>query len=126
MPVADRTVRSIAPAAARVIRAAPSFSRRVDNGQYVVQIGAYSNAGNAERAWQQAERRYGLRAEQPVTMTFDHDGRLLHRVAISGFDKRGDATRICESIRSRGGECFVRNSAGDAAISWAARYTRRA
>lgn len=125
MPVANRAVRSLAPVAARVIRAVPSASRRSATGRYVVQIGAFSSAANAERAWQQAERRFGLRAEQPVTMTIDHNGRLLHRVAISGFDKRGDASQVCRSIRVRGGECFVRNSAGDAANSWAARYTRR-
>jgi hypothetical protein len=125
MPVASRAVRSLAPVAARVIRAASLGSRRSATGRFVVQIGAFSSAANAERAWQLAERRYGLRAEQPVTMTIDMNGRLLHRVAISGFDKRGDAAQTCQSIRSRGGECFVRNSAGDAANSWAARYTGR-
>lgn len=126
MPVANRAVRSIAPIAARVIRAGSPVSRRSATGRYVVQIGAFSSSASAERAWQLAERRFGLRAEQPVTMTIDLDGRLLHRVAVSGFDKRGDARQVCNAIRARGGECFVRNSAGDAANSWAARYARRA
>ena len=99
---------------------------RSGSGRYVVQIGAFSNAANAERAWQEAERRFGLASEQPVTMTFDHGGRLLHRVAISGFASRADANRQCASIRSRGGECFVRSNAGDAAIRWASRYGRNA
>ncbi len=99
---------------------------RSGSGRYVVQIGAFSNAANAERAWQEAERRFGLASEQPVTMTFDHQGRLLHRVAISGFASRADANRQCASIRSRGGECFVRGNAGDAAIRWASRYGRNA
>ena len=119
---ARRVARIVEPARA------PSTSgpRRSGNGRYVVQIGAFSSAANAERAWQQAESRLGLRSEQPVTMTFDHRGRLLHRVAISGFDNRGDANQLCASIRSRGGECFVRNNAGDAPIRWASRYGRRA
>jgi hypothetical protein len=99
---------------------------RSGSGRYVVQIGAYSNAANAERAWQEAERRFGLASEQPVTMTFDHNGRLFHRVAVSGFASRADANRLCGSIRQRGGECFVRGNAGDAAIRWASRYGRRA
>ncbi|HEY0114709.1 MAG TPA: tetratricopeptide repeat protein [Allosphingosinicella sp.] len=122
MRVATRAARAISPIANRALRSGP----RSANGRFVVQIGAFSNAGNAERAWQQAERRFGLRAEQPVTMTIDLNGRLLHRVAISGFEKRGDAARTCNSIRARGGECFVRSNAGDAAISWASRYQRRA
>jgi hypothetical protein len=58
-------------------------------------------------------------------MTIDHNGRLLHRVAISGFGKRGDAAQVCRVIRTRGGECFVRINAGDKAIDWAARYASR-
>lgn len=101
-------------------------SPRRSGGRYVVQIGAFSSAGNAERAWQQAETRFGLTERQPVTMTFDHSGRLLHRVAISGFDDRADAARLCATLRARGGECFVRANAGDAVIRWAARYSSRA
>ena len=99
---------------------------RSASGRFVVQIGAFSSAANAERAWQHAQRSFGLRSEQPVTMTFDHDGRLLHRVAIAGFERRGDASSLCATIQARGGTCFVRSSAGDAAIRWAARYSRRA
>lgn len=126
MPVSQRPVRR----SGRIVEAlsTPSVAAPVRSatGRYVVQIGAYSNATNAERAWQDAERRFGLASEQPVTMTFDHNGRLFHRVAISGFISRADANRQCTSIRSRGGQCFVRGNAGDSAIRWASRYGRRA
>lgn len=126
MPVAQRPVRR----SGRIVEAVatPRIAEpvRSGSGRYVVQIGAYSNAANAERAWQEAERRFGLASEQPVTMTFDHNGRLFHRVAISGFTSRADANRQCTSIRSRGGECFVRGNAGDAVIRWASRYGRNA
>jgi Flp pilus assembly protein TadD len=104
----------------------PAETRQAQGGRFVVQIGAFSTPANAERAWQQASERFGLSERQPLTMTFDHQGRLLHRVAVSGFDNRADAARLCESLRARGGECFVRTNAGDAAIRWAARYARRA
>jgi|GEM_PF-283458 len=126
MPVASRAARSLAPAASRSSRSGPLPGPRSADGRFVVQIGAFSSAANAERAWASYEQKFGLRAEQPVTMTIDHQGRLLHRVAISGFTRRGDATQICGIIRARGGECFVRSNAGDAAIDWAARYSRRA
>jgi hypothetical protein len=125
MPVASRAVRSLAPIASRALRAVGLPGTRSASGQYVVQIGAFSSAANAARAWQTYESRFGLKAEQPVTMTIDHQGRLLHRVAISGFVGRGEAAQVCRVIKARGGECFVRSNAGDASVDWAARYARR-
>lgn len=104
------------PAGRRIVSA--------DAGRYAVQIGAFSTPENAERAWIQAERRFGLRAEQPLTTTVELDGRVLHRVSVAGFDDRGSANRLCRSIKARGGECFVRGVAGDAPVRWAARYVR--
>jgi len=125
MRVARRAVAPVSPVVTKAGRPTLSGARSA-SGQFVVQIGAFSSAANADRAWQTYGKRYGLRAEQPVTMTIDHRGRLLHRVAISGFVKRGDASQVCRTIQAQGGECFVRNNAGDAAIDWTARYSRRA
>lgn len=125
MPATRRAMRSLGPVAARAISRLPLPGERSASGQFVVQIGAFSSAANAERAWEHYSRRLNLSAEQPVTMTIDHNGRLLHRVAISGFAKRSDATQVCRVIRTRGGECFVRSNAGDAPIDWAARYASR-
>lgn len=96
------------------------------NGAFVVQLGAFSNQGNAERAWQQVSGRFGLAERSPVTMTIDMGGRVLHRVAVGGFETRGGAVQLCNTIRARGGECFVRMNAGDATIRWASRYGRSA
>jgi len=125
MPVVARAARALAPVATRAISAGPLPGKRSAEGRYVVQIGAFSSAANADRAWKTYEKRFGLAAEQPVTMTIDHRGRLLHRAAISGFVTRKEASQVCNVIRIRGGECFVRGNAGDASIDWAARYTRR-
>ncbi len=95
---------------------------RSGNAPVVVQIGAFSNEANAERAWQQAESRYGLEGRNPLTTTFAHQGRTLHRVSVSGFASTTEAQRLCGQIRSQGGLCFVRAAAGDASIRWAARY----
>ena len=40
----------------------------------VVQLGAFSNEGNAERAWVAAERDYGLDDYRPLTTTFSIEG----------------------------------------------------
>lgn len=92
------------------------------NQPVVVQLGAFSNEGNAERAWIAAARDYDLDEYRPLTTTFNHNGRTLHRVSVSGFASSADAQRLCGSIKAHGGVCFVRAQAGDAAIRWAARY----
>jgi Flp pilus assembly protein TadD len=114
-----------------LIRAAavapPAFQRarpvvRSGNAPVVVQLGAFSNEANAERAWVQASGRYHLQGRRPLTTTIDVNGRTMHRVSVSGFASTADAQRLCGSIKAQGGVCFVRNQAGDASIRWAARY----
>jgi Flp pilus assembly protein TadD len=95
---------------------------RPGNAPVVVQLGAFSNEANAERAWNQASARYDLTGRRPLTTTFSHEGRTLHRVSVSGFASAADAQRLCGQIRGQGGFCFVRAAAGDASIRWAARY----
>ncbi len=122
-----------APRRAAFIRAAaitalPRRAFEVGNGvrsgpaPVVVQLGAFSSDANAERAWQQVSARYGLTGRRPLTTTFNYNGRTLHRVSVSGFATAADAQRLCGQIKAHGGICFVRATAGDASIRWAARY----
>jgi hypothetical protein len=50
---------------------------------------------------------------------------MLHRVAMSGFNKRSDAATFCNHLLARGGQCFVRAAAGDMAVNWASRFASR-
>ncbi|MGE0179056.1 MAG: tetratricopeptide repeat protein [Sphingomonas sp.] len=132
--VAARSLVRAAPAVVRTaavaLPPAPIFRRatpaspvvRSGSSRYVVQIGAFISEANAERAWVNAQRRFGLANRAPLTATVNMDGRTLHRVAVAGFAGQGDAQRLCGSIRAQGGVCFVRTQAGDASIRWAARY----
>jgi Flp pilus assembly protein TadD len=88
-------------------------------GRFVVQLGAFSNPQNAERAWQQASARFGLGHAEPRTARVTVNGRTFTRVAIAGFGSRADAVRVCSSIQARGGNCFVRGLAGDVPVRWA-------
>jgi hypothetical protein len=106
---------------------APLFQRarpvvRSGSAPVVVQLGAFSNEANAERAWVQAAARYHLQGRRPLTTTIAVNGRNMHRVSVSGFASAGDAQRLCGQIKAQGGVCFVRAQAGDASIRWAARY----
>jgi Flp pilus assembly protein TadD len=122
-PIVERVAPRPAP-----VRAAASgvhYPQRTE-GRFVVQIGAFSNVGNAQRAWSDAERRYGVAHAQGVTTTLDLNGRTLHRVAIGGFDSPSAAAQTCRSIKAKGGACFVRSIAGDAPVQLAWRNLGRA
>jgi Flp pilus assembly protein TadD len=123
-PIVER----LAPRQAPVVRAATSgvHSPQQTEHRFVVQIGAFSNVGNAQRAWSDAERRYGVAQAQGVTTTIDLNGRTLHRVAIGGFDSPSAAAQTCRSIKAKGGACFVRGIAGDAPVQLAWRNIGRA
>ena len=124
-PAVIRTAAVSAPPAPVFRREAPrpaAASVRRGESRFVVQLGSFAIEGNAERAWVQAEQRYGLGQYQPLTTTFQHQGRTLHRVSVAGFAGQADAQRLCATIKASGGACFVRASAGDAAVRWAARY----
>jgi Flp pilus assembly protein TadD len=143
-PQAAPTTRTLTTASPAVVRAAavslppaPVFQRqrpaaprtaaatvRSGNSAFVVQIGAFSNEANAERAWLNAKQRFQLGERAPLTATIQANGRTMHRVAIAGFAGRDDAARMCATIRADGGVCFVRANAGDASVRWAARYAR--
>ena len=94
--------------------------------RFVVQIGAFSTPANVERAWVKAIDRFPAASERmPLSTTVTIPGRgMFYRLSVSGFDTRGDANALCGTIRAKGGACFVRETAGDAPVRWASRYTR--
>ena len=94
-------------------------------GRFVVQIGAYRNAAQVEKAWAQAIRRYRF-GNEPMSTKVTIPGKgVFHRLAVSGFQTSVAAGRACQAIRGQGGTCFVRANAGDAPVQWASRYTSR-
>jgi Flp pilus assembly protein TadD len=102
----------------------PGFDSRPQKlgaGRFVVQIGAYRTAGQVEKAWLQARRRFGFNgSEQPLSTTIRLPGKgLLHRLSVASFSSHSPAARMCQSIKARGGACFVRATAGDTPMRWA-------
>jgi Flp pilus assembly protein TadD len=100
--------------------------RKLGTGRYVVQIGAYRTAAQVETAWQQARRRLGLNGgQEPLSTTVRIPGKgLLHRLSVASFNSQPTAARLCQSIKARGGACFVRATAGDAPLRWVSRSSR--
>lgn len=95
-------------------------------GRFVVQLGAYRNRVQVQKAWAQAQRRYRFDGSEPLSTTVTIPGKgTFHRLAIAGFETPVDANRACQSIRAKHGVCFVRATAGDSPVRWASRYPGR-
>jgi Flp pilus assembly protein TadD len=121
-----KPIRSFEPAPAKV-KAAPvrTATKAVATGRFVVQLGAFNSASGVERAWASAYKRYGFTAHAPLSTTVKLRGGTFHRLSVAGFGSHNDAARACQTVKSRGGVCFVRAVAGDAPVRWASRYTGR-
>jgi cell division septation protein DedD len=86
---------------------------------YVVQLGAFRRAGAIQAAWARAAKLMPrLASFSPVHAEFSASGGALVRLSVGGFETRDDATRLCTQIHARGGQCFVREIAGDAPVQW--------
>lgn len=85
------------------------------SGHWVVQLGAYDNAAIAKEKWFAMARRNSVLANLPVvTSQITVNGATFARLAVGGFDERGEAVALCRAIQARRGQCFVRENAVDA------------
>jgi Flp pilus assembly protein TadD len=94
-------------------------------GRFVVQLGAFNSAAAVERGWAHAYKRYGFTDHTPLSTTVRLPRGTFHRLSVAGFTRHADAARVCQSVKAKGGACFVRAVAGDAPVQWASRYTGR-
>lgn len=123
-PVKLEQPRPARPVVAKTVIAAPktvSLPRPV-GGRFAVQIGAFDSLGVAQASWDRSARRIGmLRDYAPSTATVVRGNAVFHRLSVSGFGTRADAVRVCETLRARGAQCFVRKTAGDMPLQWVMR-----
>lgn len=113
-----------APAAkpAKARQAAASSPKRRGNSNTVVQLGAYRTPQNVNAAWHQLTGRYpALRAYLPMRARYVSPKGVFWRLSIQGFNNQREALARCNTLRGRGGSCFVRNFAGDMPVQYAAR-----
>lgn len=111
----ERPVETVAPVAQ------PQAPGSQADGRYVIQLGAFATQANVQVAWNRALSRHSaLSNYAPAGATVEH-GRTLYRLSFGGFETRGEANRMCRTLRSQGQECFVRTRAGDAPLQMAAR-----
>lgn len=116
-------VREAAPVRATPVRAAPvrtvaPVRVAYAKGNYFVQLGAYDSAGVARDAWRRTAARVpALGSHTPQGAKVTTKAGNFYRLSVGGF-ARNDADALCRSVRSTGGNCFVRVQAGDAVASW--------
>ncbi len=93
--------------------------KKVEAGQFVVQLGAYGSKSAAASAWASASSKVGgLGGHNAVTSQVDAGGKTVQRLALSGFGSAADAQKLCAKIKSSGGQCFVKGAASEGA-RWA-------
>jgi Flp pilus assembly protein TadD len=106
----------------RVAAAAPRPGVRRGTSPTVVQLGAYGSADRVVTAWNGAARKYtALKAYLPVSARFASPKGVFYRLSVKGFASTGEANGLCAQLRRKGGNCFVRNFAGDAPVQIAMR-----
>jgi len=111
-----------APKPLKARAAAPKLALRRGNSNNVVQLGAYRSPQAVSAAWNHLTARYpALKAYLPLRARFDSGKGVYWRLSIQGFNNRGEAVSRCQLLKSRGGNCFVRNFAGDAPVQYASR-----
>ena len=94
----------------------------IQSGQFVVQLGAFSNINRAETAWDRAAAKVAeLLNYDPAASRVKVRGTSLHRLSVSGFVTREAASQVCVQVRKSGGNCFVRSVAGDAPMQFVSR-----
>ena len=101
---------------------APKLAFHRGNSNTVVQLGAYRSPQAVSAAWNHLTGRYpALKAYLPLRARFDSGKGVFWRLSIQGFNSRNEAASRCQLLKNRGGNCFVRNFAGDAPVQYASR-----
>jgi D-alanyl-D-alanine carboxypeptidase len=111
------------PAMAKKAAAHPAASEpSAGKSRAVVQLGAFSSEARVSAAWAQLSKKYpGLRKYSPMVARFDSPKGTVWRLSVRGFDTQSEALSRCSALRGKGGNCFVRSTAGDSPVQFAAR-----
>lgn len=114
-----------APRQAAAVTVASKAPPSVSKGAFYVQLGAYENAGVARDGWRRATRVYApFAAQSPQGIEFKSGAASFYRLSVGGF-ARADAVSMCVAYRARGGNCFVRQQAGDRVAQWVQQAPRQ-
>ncbi|MGZ8407321.1 MAG: SPOR domain-containing protein, partial [Caulobacteraceae bacterium] len=102
---AKPTPETPAPAAAK-----PKPAPAAAGGSAVVQIGAFSNAAQADKGWSDAARAVpgAMAGKGKRTEPVDVGGKTFIRTYVTGFASRADAQKFCKELTAAGKSCLLR------------------
>jgi cell division septation protein DedD len=99
-PAAPAAEPAPAPAATP---AAPPAPKATGGTGSVVQLGAFANRAQAERAWTALSARFpSVAGMSKMVVPFEHGFRLR-----AGAGSPGDAKQVCDTLKAAGENCFV-------------------
>jgi len=80
------------------------------DGQFVIQIGAFSSEALADKEWSKAAAVApgDMAGKGKRVVAVATDSGALYRTSITGFTRREEATALCARLKAAGGSCFVR------------------
>ncbi|WP_265529532.1 tetratricopeptide repeat protein [Sphingomicrobium marinum] len=88
----------------------------------VVQLGAYSKRSQLDMGWEVSTANFAPIGDfKPMAARTEVGGKKYYRLAAWGFAGDAEARDFCMSIKQAGGECWVREVAGDAPFKLASR-----
>ncbi|RZV52330.1 MAG: hypothetical protein EX258_02280, partial [Sphingomonadaceae bacterium] len=88
----------------------------------VVQLGAYSKRSQLDMGWEVSTANFAPIGDfKPMAARTEVNGKKYYRLAAWGFAGDAEARDFCVSIKQAGGECWVREVAGDAPFKLASR-----
>ncbi|MBB4611870.1 SPOR domain-containing protein [Novosphingobium taihuense] len=104
-----------APARKAAVAAAKPVAVPTKAGTHLVQLGSFSTAEGARRAWRHyTARNPSLNGFTNVTTQVSVNGKQFWRVQAAGFGGFASASSMCGSVKSRGGVCLVMRGNGPA------------
>ena len=78
-------------------------------GTHLVQLGAFSSAEGAKRAWGiLSAQNSDLNSFEYASSRINVKGKTLYRLAAIGFGNAQSADAMCNGIKAKGGNCIVR------------------
>ena len=80
-------------------------------GTHLVQLGAFSSAEGAKRAWGiLSAQNSDLNSFEYASSRINVKGKTLYRLAAIGFGNAQSAEAMCAGIKVKGGNCIVRSA----------------
>lgn len=82
----------------------------IPSGRWQVQLISSPNSSAVDKAWKDLKRKYTVLESLPhETETADLGSKgLFYRLMVGSFIDRGDADKLCNTIKNSGGTCLVK------------------